>query len=44
MFPAALLRRLARETGTVRRHRQIDPVKLFQVLILTLGPGRAKIS
>ena len=42
MFPAALLRRLARETGMVRRHRRVDPVKLFWVLILTLGTGRER--
>jgi len=42
MFPAALLRRLARETGTVRRHRRVDPVKLFWVLVLTLGTGRER--
>lgn len=42
MFPAALLRRLARETGTVRRRRRVDPVKLFWVLILTLGNGRER--
>jgi putative transposase len=42
MFPAALLRRLARETGTVRRLRRVDPVKLFWVLILTLGNGRER--
>ena len=42
MFPAALLRRLAQETGTVRRRRRVDPVKLFWVLILTLGNGRER--
>jgi len=39
MFPAALLKRLARETGAVRRQRRVDPVKLFWVLTLTLGSG-----
>lgn len=43
MFPAALLRRLAVETGAVRRQRQVDLVKLFWVLILTLG-GRGERS
>jgi putative transposase len=42
MFPAALLRRLAQETGMVRRHRRVDPVKLFWVLTLTLGSGRER--
>lgn len=37
MFPATVLRRLASETGTVRRRRRVDPVKLFWVLALTLG-------
>jgi len=39
LFPAALLRRLARETGTVRRRRRVDPVELFWVVVLTLGSG-----
>lgn len=43
MFPAALLRRLALETGAVRRQRRVDPVKLFWVLVLTLG-GRGERS
>lgn len=42
MFPAALLRRLARESGMVRRRRRVDPVKLFWVLVLTLGNGRER--
>jgi putative transposase len=42
MFPAALLRRLAVNTGAVRRHRRVDPVKLFWVLILTLAGGRSR--
>lgn len=37
LFPAALLRRLARDSGMVRRRRRVDPVKLFWVLVLTLG-------
>ena len=39
LFPAALLRRLARETGMVVRLRQVDPVNLFWVLVLALGSG-----
>jgi IS4 transposase len=42
LFPAALLRRLARETGTVQRRRRVDPVKLFWVVVL--GVGSAKRS
>ena len=42
MFPAALLKRLASETGTVRRQRRVDPVKLFWVVVLTLGSGRSR--
>lgn len=42
MFPATLLKRLARETGMVRRQRRVDPVKLFWVLVLTLGSGRER--
>lgn len=37
MFPAALMRRLARETGTVQRQRRVDPVKLFWVVVLGVG-------
>lgn len=37
LFPAAMLRRLARQTGMVRRLRKVDPVKLFWVLVLELG-------
>jgi putative transposase len=37
LFPAALLRRMARETGTVRRHRRVDPVHLFWVVVLGVG-------
>lgn len=39
MFPAALLRRLALQTGMVRRRRLVDPVKLFWVVVLALGSG-----
>ena len=39
LFPAAMLRRLARETGMVLRLRQVDPVNLFWVLVLSLGSG-----
>jgi putative transposase len=39
LFPAALLRREARETGTVRRRRLVDPVKLFWVVVLNVGSG-----
>lgn len=37
LFPAALLQRLARDTGMVRRRRRVDPVKLFWVVVLNLG-------
>ena len=37
MFPKALLQRLARETGAVRRLRKVDPVDLFWVVVLSLG-------
>lgn len=39
LFPAAMLRRLARETGMVLRLRLVDPVNLFWVLVLALGSG-----
>lgn len=42
MFPAAQVERLALETGAVRRRRRVDPVKLFWVVILTLGYGRPR--
>jgi IS4 transposase len=42
MFPTALLKRLASQTGMVRRRRRVDPVKLFWVLVLTLGSGRSR--
>ena len=39
LFPAAMLRRLARETGMVLRLRQVDPVNLFWVVVLAVGSG-----
>ena len=42
MFPATRLERLAQETGAVRRHRRVDLVQFFWVLILTLGSGRSR--
>jgi IS4 transposase len=39
MFPAALLRRLALQSGAVLRRRRVDPVKLFWVVVLALGSG-----
>lgn len=39
MFPKALLQRLARETGAVRRLRKVDPVQLFWVVVLSFGNG-----
>ena len=39
MFPKALLQRLARETGAVRRLRKVDPVDLFWVVVLSFGSG-----
>lgn len=39
MFPKALLQRLARESGAVRRLRKVDPVKLFWVVVLSFGSG-----
>jgi IS4 transposase len=44
MFPAALLRRLASETGTVRRRRLVDPVKLFWVVVLGVSGGERSIA
>ena len=44
LFPAALLRRLARETGTVRRQRQVDPVKLFWVIVLGVCGGERSFA
>jgi IS4 transposase len=42
MFPAALLKSLASQTQMARRRRRVDPVKLFWVLVLTLGSGRSR--
>lgn len=44
LFPAALLRRKARETGTVRRHRRVDPVHLFWVVVLCVGGGERSFA
>jgi IS4 transposase len=44
LFPAALLRRLARETGTVQRRRRVDPVKLFWVVVLGVGGGERSFA
>ena len=44
LFPAALLRRLAQETGTVRRRRLVDPVKLFWVVVLGVGGGERSFA
>lgn len=44
MFPAALLQRLARETGTVQRRRRVDPVKLFWVVALGVGGGKRSFA
>lgn len=44
MFPAALLRRLARETGTVRRRRRVDPVTLFWVVVLGVGSSKRSFA
>lgn len=44
LFPAALLRRLARETGAVVRHRRVDPVKLFWVIVLGVGGGERSFA
>jgi putative transposase len=44
MFPAALLRRLARETGTVQRLRQVDPVQLFWVVVLGVARGERSFA
>ena len=37
MFPKAMLLRLARETGALRRLRKVNPVDLFWVLVLSFG-------
>lgn len=44
LFPAALLGRVARETGTVRRRRLVDPVKLFWVVVLSVGGGERSFA
>lgn len=44
LFPAALLRRVAQETGTVCRHRKVDPVKLFWVIVLGVGGGERSFA
>jgi putative transposase len=44
MFPAAVLWRLARETGTVQRQRLVDPVKLFWVVVLGVARGERSFA
>src|SRR5947209_20326169 len=44
LFPAALLQRVARETGTVRRRRLVDPVKLFWVVVLSVSGGERSFA
>ncbi len=44
LFPAARLRRMAQETGTVRRRRRVDPVKLFWVVVLGVGGGERSFA
>lgn len=44
MFPAPLLRRWAEETGTVRRRRRVDPVKLFWVVVLGVSGGERSFA
>jgi putative transposase len=44
LFPAALLRRVAQETGTVCRYRTVDPVKLFWVVVLGVGGGERSFA
>ena len=44
MFPAAVLRRLACETGAVQRLRLVDPVKLFWVVVLGVARGERSIA
>ena len=44
LFPAARLRRLAQETGTVRRRRRVDPVTLFWVVVLGVGGGERSFA
>ncbi len=42
LFPARVLRALAREHGAVERLRKVDPVKLFWSLVLGFGSGRER--
>lgn len=42
LFPARLLRALAREHGAVKRQRKVDPVDLFWSLVLGFGGGRER--
>jgi IS4 transposase len=44
VFPSALLRRLAKQTGTVRRRRRVDPVRLFWVVVLGVGSGERSFA
>lgn len=44
LFPTALLRRLAQETGTAQRRRRVDPVKLFWVVVLGVGGGKRSFA
>ena len=44
VFPSAFLRRLAQETGTIRRRRRVDPVKLFWVVVLGVGGGERSFA
>ncbi len=37
LFPAAVLRRLAEESGFIRRHRKVDPVAFFWAVALEAG-------
>jgi putative transposase len=42
LFPAAMLRDLARDAGAVVRRRKIDPVNLFWAVVLGFGVGRER--
>lgn len=44
VFPAALLRSLARDSGAVVRRRRVDPVKLFWVVVLGVGGGERSFA
>src|SRR5829696_8700413 len=44
LFPAAVLRRLARDTGAVQRLRRVDPVKLFWVVVLGVARGERSFA